>query len=62
MFNIDGKSYDEYNFVTKRWMKKRKVRLTEREKNILMLAQRGLNAKEIANLLCKGYNTVRNQI
>ncbi|WP_195373321.1 MULTISPECIES: helix-turn-helix transcriptional regulator [Parabacteroides] len=62
MFNIDGKSYDEYNFVTKRWTKKRKVQLTEREKNILMLAQRGLNAKEIANLLCKGYNTVRNQI
>lgn len=58
----DGITYSEYNFVTRRWKKKEKVILTERERAILMLARQGKSAVEISNLLCRGHNTVRNQI
>jgi len=58
----DGLTYEEYNFITKRWKRKIKELLTEREKAILMLAQQGKSSKEIANYLYKAHNTVRNQI
>jgi DNA-binding CsgD family transcriptional regulator len=62
MCNKDGLTYEEYNFTTKRWKRKTKVPLTERERAILMLAQQGKSSGEIANHLCKGQNTIRNQI
>nr|WP_321522015.1 LuxR C-terminal-related transcriptional regulator [uncultured Macellibacteroides sp.] len=62
MYNNDGLTYEEYNYTSKRWTPKTKNRLTEREKAILMLAQQGKSSKEIANDLCKGENTIRNQI
>lgn len=62
MHNKDESSYAEYNFGTKRWKEKEKVSLTERESAILILAQQGKNSTEIASLLCKGDNTVRNQM
>lgn len=55
-------AYDEYNFVTKRWEHKTKELLTEREKAILMLAEQGKSSVEIANILYKGHDTIRNQI
>lgn len=36
--------------------------LTERERAILMLAQQGKSSSEIADILCRGHNTIRNQI
>lgn len=54
--------YSEYSFLTKRWTKKQKEKLTERERVILMLAQQGKSAMEMSEILCKGYNTIRNQI
>lgn len=58
----DGSVYSEYNFITKRWNQKVKESLTERERAILMLAQQGKRSFEIAIDLCKGHNTIRNQI
>lgn len=58
----DGLVYSEYNFITKRWSQKVKESLTERERAILMLAQQGKRSFEIAIDLCKGHNTIRNQI
>lgn len=58
----DGLAYSEYNFKTKRWNQKMKELLTERERAILMLAQQGKSSSEIADILCRGHNTIRNQI
>lgn len=60
--NKDESKYTEYNFQTKRWKQKEKVSLTERESAILILAQQGKSSKEMANLLYKGQNTIRNQM
>lgn len=57
-----GMNYSEYNFVTKRWMHKQKEGLTERERGILMLAQQGKSTMEMSDILCRGHNTIRNQI
>ena len=54
--------YEEYNFTTRRWKQQTRELLTEREKAILMLAQQGKSVVEIANDLCKGEYTIRNQI
>ena len=54
--------YEEYNFITRRWKQQTRELLTEREKAILMLAKLGKNTVEIANELCKGEDTIRNQI
>ena len=58
----DGLRYDEYKFLTRRWKQKIKESLTERERAILMLAQQGRSSTEIGDILCKGHNTIRNQI
>lgn len=60
--NKDGLVCEEYNFKTKRWKRKTKEPLTERERVILMLAQQGKSSREIAGCLCKGCSTIRNQI
>lgn len=62
MYNKGRLTYDEYNFRTKRWEQKTKIPLTKRESAILMLALQGKNTKEIADQLCRGQNTIRNQI
>ncbi|MCD7976899.1 MAG: LuxR C-terminal-related transcriptional regulator [Tannerellaceae bacterium] len=62
MYNRDRLTYEEYNFICKRWKQQRKMTLTKRESVILMLAQQGKNYREIAYDLCKGHNTIRNQI
>lgn len=62
MYNKDGSTYEEYNTTTQRWRKKTIEPLTERERAILMLAQQGKNSGEIAGILYKGRNTIRNQI
>ncbi|MDR0573201.1 MAG: LuxR C-terminal-related transcriptional regulator [Tannerella sp.] len=62
MYNKDGLTYEEYSFTTGRWKLKTKEALTEREKAILMLAGQGKSSVEIADVLCKGQNTIRNQI
>lgn len=54
--------YEAYNFTTRRWKWETIESLTEREKVILMLACQGKTTREIANDLCNGYNTIRNQI
>ncbi|WP_456087845.1 helix-turn-helix transcriptional regulator [Parabacteroides sp.] len=58
----DGLIFSEYNFITKRWMQKEKEVLTERERVLLMFGQQGKSAIEMSDLLCKGYDTIRNQI
>ena len=58
----DGSTYREYNFTTKRWMQKEKETLTERERVLLMLGQQGKSTAEMSDILCKGHNTIRNQI
>lgn len=60
--NKDKSTYEEYNFITRRWKQDKIEILTEREKAILMLAQQCKNTVEIANELCKGKHTIRNQI
>lgn len=62
IYNKNGLAYEEYNFTTKRWKRKERGLFTEREKAILMLARQGKTTKEIAEVLCKGHNTIRNQI
>jgi DNA-binding CsgD family transcriptional regulator len=61
MYDKDG-TYEEYNFTSKRWKQRWIEPLTERERAILMLAGQGKSSKEIADVLCKGQNTIRNQI
>ncbi len=58
----DGPIYKEYNLTSKRWQKKTKELLSEREKAILMLALQGKNTREIADCICKGQSTIQNQI
>jgi DNA-binding CsgD family transcriptional regulator len=58
----DGSIYEEYNFRTGRWKRNPQKPLTERERAILILALQGKSTKEIANDLCKGQNTIQNQI
>lgn len=58
----EGSTYCEYNFTTKRWKQKEKEILTERERVLLMYGQQGKSAIEMSDLLCKGHNTIRNQI
>jgi DNA-binding CsgD family transcriptional regulator len=60
--NKNGRTYETYQFATKRWKRKTKETLTERERAILILAGQGKNCKEIANVLCKSQNTIHNQI
>jgi DNA-binding CsgD family transcriptional regulator len=62
VYNSDGSAYKEYNFAIKRWKEKNRESLTERERAILMLAGQGKTTKEIANALCKGQDTIHNQI
>ena len=62
LHNKDKSTYEEYNFITRRWKQDKIEILTEREKAILMLAQQCKNTVEIANELCKGQHTIRNQI
>ena len=52
----------EYNPATLRWKQHTAPSFTERERVILMLAQQGKNAKEIANCLFKSHRTIRNQL
>lgn len=58
----DGLIHTEYNFDKQSWKKVVIKPLTEREKAILVLACQGRNSKEIANCLCRGHHTIRNQI
>jgi DNA-binding CsgD family transcriptional regulator len=62
MYSKNGWTYEAYDFRTTRWKRKIKESLTEREKMILMLAREGKSSVEIAGDLCKGQNTIRNQI
>jgi Response regulator containing a CheY-like receiver domain and an HTH DNA-binding domain len=62
LYNKDGLTYKEYNFISKRWKKKTKEQLTERERAILMLAQQGKSSVEMTNNLYRGHNTIRNLI
>lgn len=58
----DEVTYKEYNLSSGCWEQKTKVLLTKREKEILTLVEQGKNPREIADYLCRGYETVRNQI
>ena len=62
MYSKHGLTYEEYRIKSTGWDLKTIELLTERERAILMLAQQGKNSGEIADLLCKGHYTVRNQI
>jgi len=62
LFYKDGVTCKEYNTKTQRWKRKQIEPLTERESAILMLARQGETTEEIADHLCKGRNTIRNQI
>lgn len=62
LYNKDNTIYEEYNFITKRWKRKYKKLLTDREKAILILGRQGKSSREIADKLCKSQNTIRNQI
>lgn len=57
-----GYIYKEYKLTTQRWHSITPQALTERETAILMLADQGKNSREIAKTLCKGQNTIQNQI
>lgn len=61
LYYKDKSIYEEYSFMTKRWSLKFQKSLTEREKAILILARQGESSREIADRLCKGLNTIRNQ-
>lgn len=62
LHSTDKSQCKEYDFVSKRWKPVRREVLTERESAILMLAKQGKCSKEIANDLCRGQNTIQNQI
>lgn len=62
MYNKDRLTYEEYNLTTRHWKQKTIELLTERERTILILAGQGKNSRDIADHLCKGHNTIRNQI
>ena len=62
MYSKHGLAYEEYRFKSIRWKQKTIEPLTERERAILILAQQGKDAKEIADCLCKGLYTIRNQV
>ena len=62
MHNKGGLTCKECNFVSRRWKPIDIEPLTEHERAILMLAQQGNSTVKIADYLCKGTSTVRNQI
>lgn len=62
VYNKGCMNFSEYDFVTNSWKQQVVESLTERERVILLLAQQGKSSREIANDLCRGENTIRNQI
>lgn len=57
-----GQICKKYKFTTRRWHLTELKVLSERENTILMLAKQDKTSGEIANILCKGRNTIQNQI
>ena len=58
----EKKNYREYSFRTKKWINKNMLKLSLREKEIIILTQQGLNRNETADKLCVSDKTVRNNI
>jgi len=57
----NGKDRREYSFADRFWEKSPQLTLTQLEKDILLLAKQGKQEKEIANILCKQIQTIKNQ-
>jgi len=56
----EKKIYREYSFRTKKWIDNKRLRLSLREKEILMLTQNGLNREDKATMLCVSVKTIDN--
>ena len=54
--------YREYSFTIKKWTDRNMLKLSQREREILMLTQQGLNREETANTLCVSDKTIKNTI
>ncbi|MBQ4408483.1 MAG: hypothetical protein II852_15900 [Bacteroidales bacterium] len=57
----DSNFHYEYSLKSKRWMPKKNVSLTEREKNIIRFCAQGLSVKQIAEIVSVGYETIKSQ-
>ena len=57
--NDDNKTYSEYNFSTRRWKHKTPSKLTEKDKELILLIARGLTTKEIGEELGKSAETIK---
>ena len=54
--------YREYSFVAKKWIDKYILKLSQREREILVLSQQGLSREEAADTLCVSIKTIKNTI
>ena len=61
LYHKDGLTCKQYCMISQRWKQKTIEPLTEREKEILMLARQGNNTMEIADCLHRTHHTIRNQ-
>ena len=58
----ETKIYSEYSFTAKKWMECNMLKLSLREREILMLNQQGLNREEKASTLFVSDKTIKNTI
>ena len=58
----EKKIFREYSFRTKKWINNNMLKLSLREREIIMLTQQGLNRVDIADKLCVSDKTIRNNI
>ena len=54
--------YSEYSFMIKKWIDRNMLKLSLREREILMLTQQGLSREETADTLCVSNKTINNTI
>ena len=52
--------YNQYSFTGKKWISKKMLKLSLREREILMLYQQGLSRKNTADTLCVSDKTIKN--
>ncbi len=56
---VDSSEYFAYNRVTRRWDRRSTPRLTEGEKNVIILSIQGLTMPEIADKMCLSPDTIK---
>ena len=58
----EGKLYKQYSFRAQKWKSERVLKISRREREILILATQGMSRKEMADMLCINAKSLDNTI